>query len=370
MNRFSRRGVLQSAGALLAGSAIGVAACAQVRAARRTVRLSYNESPFGPSRRAREALLALGEDTWRRAYEYGYGEVSDLRSLIADHENVRPDNVFVSAGSGEILKLAALIHGEPGRQVIAARPTFPMLPQYASRRGATVAWVDVDERFGHDFPAMKAEVTDATSLVYVCNPNNPTGALANRDELRAFIEQVSPQALVLVDEAYIDFAPAPEQATMIGLARSGANVLVTRSFSKLHGLAGLRIGYGIANAAIVRRLESLRISIPNQAGVAAARASHGDTAFRAEIRSKIRASVAFCNRLFDSLSQPHAPTHANFMMFDTGEESTAVVEFARERGVLVAPVYEPLSTWARVSMGRIEDLQVFAQTLRAFVKRA
>lgn len=365
MIRLSRRGVLQSSGALLVGSALGVAGIVQAQPTG-TVRLNYNESPFGPSRRAREALLALGDGAWKYAYE----EVPALRSLIAEHEGVLPENVFVSEGSGEILKLAALIHGEPGRQVIAARPTFIMLPQYASRRGATVVWVDVDESFGHDFSAMRAEVTDSTSLIYVCNPNNPTGALAQPDELRAFIKAVSPRALVLVDEAYIDFAPEPEQATVIDLARSGANILITRSFSKLYGLAGLRIGYGIANADVIRRLESLRISIPNQAGVAAARASHGDAAFRAEIRKKIGESIAFSSHLFGELNLRYASTHANFMMFDTGQESSEFVEFARERGVMVAPVYEPLSTWVRVSMGRLEDMQVFARTLRAFLKNA
>lgn len=365
MIRLSRREVLQSSGALLVGSTLSAAGIAPriVQAQPTgTIRLNYNESPFGPSRRAREALLTLGDGAWKYAYE----EVPALRSLIAQHEGVRPENIFVSEGSGEILKLAALIHGEPGRQVIAARPTFIMLPQYASRRGATVTWVDVDENFGHDFSAMRAAVTDSTSLVYVCNPNNPTGALADPDELRAFIKAVSQQALVLVDEAYVDFAPEPAQATVIDLVKSGANLLITRSFSKLYGLAGLRVGYGIANADVIRRLESLRISIPNQAGVAAARASHGDAAFRAEIRKKIGDSIAFSTHLFGELKLRYAASHANFMMFDTGKDSFEFVEFARERGVMVAPVHEPLSTWVRVSMGRLEDMQEFARTLRAF----
>jgi histidinol-phosphate aminotransferase len=330
------------------------------------VRLNYNESPFGPSRRARQALLALGEDTSR----YAYDEAVALRSLLAEHEGVREENVFVSEGSGEILKLAALLHGEPGRQVIATRPTFTMLPQYASRRGATVEWVDVSERFGHDFAALASAVTSSTSLVYVCNPNNPTGTLADRTELRSFIERVSPRALILVDEAYIDFAPDPQRATVIDLARAGANILVTRSFSKIYGLAGLRVGYGIGPVPLIRRLESLRMSIPNQAGVAAARASVGDTEFCAEIRQKNGESIAFCSRLFGELGIRYAPTAANFMMFDTGKEAADFVEFARERGVMVAPIYEPLTTWVRVSMGRLEDMEVFAKTLRAFQTNA
>lgn len=361
----SRRAVLQSSGALLLGSAVGVARIVEAQPST-AARLNRNENPFGPSQRAREALLSLGDGAWK----YSYEEVPALRSLIAEHEGVRPENIFVSEGSGEILKLAAMIHGEPGRQIIAARPTFTMLPEYAARRGAAVTWVDVDSNFSHDFAAMKAEVRDETSLIYVCNPNNPTGALAEPSELRAFIQALSKRALIVVDEAYIDFAADPERATVIDQVRSGENVLITRSFSKLYGLAGLRIGYGVARVDIVRRLESLRISIPNQAGVAAARASLGDAGFRSETRKRIGESIAFASRLFGELGLRYAPAHASFMMFDTGAENSAFVEFARERRVLVAPVYEPFSTWARVSMGRLEDMQAFARTLRAFVHRA
>lgn len=341
---------------------VGVVGTVSAAPPGRIVRLSYNESPFGPSARAREALLRLGDGAWKYAYE----EVPALRDQIAKHEGVRPENVFVSEGSGEILKLAALIYGEPGRQVIATRPTFIMLPQYASRHGATVEWVDVNARYGHDFSALKAAVTDSTSLIYVCNPNNPTGTLAEPDELRAFIKQVPSRAVVLVDEAYIDFAPEPRKASMIDLVKSGANVLVTRTFSKVYGLAGLRVGYALAKPDIIRRLESVRISIPNQAGVAAASASLGDGAFYDEIRGRIAQSRDYCYRLFGELRVRYAPTHANFVMFDTGRESTEFVEFANERGVLVAAVYEPLSTWVRVTLGRMEDMRVFGETLRAF----
>lgn len=361
MIQLSRRGVLQSCGGLLLGGTLGASRSTQGQSTS-VVRLCYNESPFGPSRRAQEALLALGDATWK----YSYDEVPALRNLIAEHEGVQPENIFVSEGSGEILKLAALIHSERGRQVIVARPTYIMLPQYASRRGANVTWIDVNEHFGHDLSAMRAAVTDATSLIYVCNPNNPTGTLADPDELRAFIKAVAPRALILIDEAYIDYAPQPALATMIGQVKSGANILVTRSFSKLYGLAGLRVGYGVAKADTIRQLESLRFSIPNQAGVAAARASHGDRTFYDDIRRKTAQSIAYVRRAFDELGVRYAPTNANFMMFDSGKQSTEFVEFARERNVMVAPVYEPLSTWVRVSIGRIEDMQVFARTLRAF----
>jgi histidinol-phosphate aminotransferase len=296
--------------------------------------------------------------------------VATLRTLIAEHEGVRPECIYVSEGSAELLKLAAIIHGAPGRQIIAARPTFPMLPQYAERLGATIVWVDVNERFGHDLEAMKAQVGQATSLIYVCNPNNPTGALADPLELRAFIHALSRQALIVVDEAYIDFAPDPARTSVIDQVKAGENILVTRTFSKLYGLAGLRIGYGVGSIDVIRRLESLRISFPNRAGVTAARASVADVSFRALIRGKVAESVAITTSVFDDHGIRYVPTHANFMMFETGRPAAQFVSFARQRGVMVASVVEPFDRWSRVSMGRPDDMRVFARVLDAFVDEA
>jgi histidinol-phosphate aminotransferase len=364
MNPISRRSILQSAGALWLGSGLRFANAAEARP-RAVARLNHNENPFGPCDRARQALSNLEDVSWM----YPFEQVPALRSMLAEHEGVRPENIYVSEGSGEVLKLAAIIYGEPGREVIAARPTFPMLPQYAERRGATVTWVDVNDRFDHDLAAMQAKVRDATSLIYICNPNNPTGTLTADGELRAFIHELSRRALIVVDEAYIDFAPEPRKASVIDLVKSGENVLVTRTFSKLYGLAGLRIGYGIGKVETIRRLESLRMSMPNQAGLAAARASLGDAAFYAEARKRAGECVKFVRGVFEELGIRYVPTHANFMMFDTRSESSDFLEFARERHVLIAPVGEPFSSWARVSMGRPEDMQSFANALRAFVRK-
>lgn len=359
-NRLSRRCVLQSSGALLIGTTL-----AEAQAPTRstdTARLNYNESPFGPSPRARQAI----RDSAASAWKYAYQEVPALRSMIAGHEGVGPENVFVSEGSGEILKLMAMIHGAAGSEIVVTRPTFPMLPRYAAHRGATVTWVGVDAKFGHDFAALSRAINDATRVVYVCNPNNPTGILADRETLRAFITAAARQTLVVVDEAYIEFAPQPARSSVVDLVGSGGNLLVTRSFSKIYGLAGLRVGYGIAEAGLIRQLESLRFSIPNQAGVAAARASHGDADFRARICGKIRDGVAFCGRLFEEVGMRYLPTSANFVMFDTGRDDASFVEFARAQGVMVAPVEDPWSRWARVTMGRPEDMQSFARALRAY----
>lgn len=364
MVSLSRRALLQSSAALLVAGSLQGAAFSATKSTR-VSRLNHNENPFGPSERARDALLDLGDDAWKYAYE----EVRALRSLIAEYEGVRAGNIFVGEGSSEVLKLAAIAYGGPGRQVIAAHPTFTMLPQYAARCGSAVSWVSVDKAYAHDLGTMEAQIGNDTSLIYICNPNNPTGTLTDPGALRAFVQATSNRALTVVDEAYIDFVPDPE-SSMIDQVRSGFNVLVTRSFSKLYGLAGLRIGYGVGSEETIRRLESFRISIPNQGGVAAAAASLGDERFRSVARERLGKSSAFAAKLFDELRLHYISSQANFMMFDTGTEATKFVEFARQRGVLVAAVQDPFSSWVRVSMGRPEDMQHFARSLRGFLLRA
>jgi histidinol-phosphate aminotransferase len=155
---------------------------------------------------------------------------------------------------------------------------------------------------------------------------------------------------------------------MIDQVKLGRNVLVTRSFSKIYALAGLRIGYAVANENIVRRLDAHRISIPNQAGLAAARASFGDAAFCSDMRTKINEGKSNATRLFQDLGLRCAPSQANFMMFDSGRDNLEFIGFAHRRGVMIAEVADPFSTWVRVSIGRPDDMRAFADALRSFVR--
>ncbi len=352
MTDFTRRGVLQVSGAFLVASASAAEAA--------PLRLLYNENPFGPSERAKQAAAAALEKGW----QYPYEDLAALRKMIAAHEGLKPENVIVTEGSGELLKLAALIHSDKERDVVVARPTFPMLAQYASRRGANIVWVDLDKDFRHDLAAMQARVNTQTGLVYVCNPDNPTGSLVNTDDLRRFIAAVSKRALTVVDEAYIDYADDPARVTVIDQVKAGQNLIITRSFSKIHGLAGLRIGYGMARADIIRSFESMRMSFPNRAGLAAARVSYDDEAFLAQSRQATRDCLDFTQRMFKDLRVPTAPTQASFLMFDTGRSGAGFVELMRTRNVLISPVTEPYAQWARVSMGRMEDMKRYADVMR------
>lgn len=358
MTDFTRRGVLQASGVILASSA---AVAADAPAA--PLRLCYNENPFGPSERAKQAMAVAAEKSW----QYPYETIGLLRQVIAGHEGLAPENVIISEGSGELLKLAALIHSADTKEVVAARPAFPMLAHYAAKRGAQVVWVDLDKDFRHDLAAMQARTGARTSLVYVCNPNNPSGTVLDAGVLRQFIAAMPQQTLVVVDEAYVDYADDPATTTVIDQVKAGRNVFITRSFSKIHGLAGARIGYGLARPDIIRAFENMRISIPNRAGLVAALASFGDKAFLAHSRTATRASLDFTRKAFDDMGVRYAPSQASFLMFDARRDGAAFVENMRKRGILLNVVQDTPSTWARVSMGRMEDMQRFITVLKSIM---
>jgi histidinol-phosphate aminotransferase len=289
--------------------------------------------------------------------------------MIAAKEGLKPENVFVCEGSTELLRLAGMIFGG-GKELVAGLPTFTSMLQYAARSGGTVKWVNLDADKRLDLEGMEARVGENTGAVYVCNPNNPTGTVVDTAQLRAFIGSVAPRALVLVDEAYIDLVDDPAATTVVDEVKAGANVLIARTFSKIHGIAGLRVGYGLAKPDIIRKLEERRISVPNRMGLKAAIASYDDSEFLAHSRKMVRASVAYTTDFFKALKRPHTPTQANFMIFDAGMSSVEFATTLRAKFILVNPLFEPYDTWVRVTMGRIEHMEAFAAAARDILKEA
>ncbi len=221
--------------------------------------------------------------------------------------------------------------------MVAADPSYRGLTRYAETAGATVRAVPLDAAMGHDLPAMAAAVTDATRLVYICNPNNPTGTALAPDALRAFCERVSRRAVVFVDEAYLDLVADPALGASMGdLVRAGHDVIVARTFSKVHGMAGMRIGYGIARPELAARLRAVGMGGPNVVAMRAAGASLDDPAFLEASRAGIRAARAFTYAALDAAGYPYVRSHGNFVFFDTGQPverfSAAMRAHGRARG--------------------------------------
>ena len=228
---------------------------------------------------------------------------------------------MVTAGSGEILKIAALLYGRSGGDVISAKPTFDFLTSYARGLGCTVLDVALDADMRHDLDAMQKQITGSTRLIYICNPNNPTGTLVDGPRLRDFIAQVSPQTPLLVDEAYLDLSDDWKKHTAVPRVLEEDNVIVTWTFSKLHGMAGLRIGYAIARPDIIKQIEGFRMSILNLPGLKAATASYQDLEFQAFSREKIRAGMKITTDLLNERNLPYTKFEVILFYSTRGDQS-------------------------------------------------
>ena len=202
------------------------------------VRLGSNENPYGPSEKARKAIV----ESMSEGNRYAHSVAQELRNTIAQREGVAPEFVLMGCGSSELLCLAGMTAGLEGGAVLSAFPTFRLLMDYATKFNARWDRVDLDANMVHDLEAMASAVKSDTRIVFVVNPNNPTGTVVDHDKLKSFCQDVSKKATVFADEAYIEFLDQPEKKSMVELVKQGHNVIVSRTFSKVYGLAGLRIG--------------------------------------------------------------------------------------------------------------------------------
>ncbi|MEZ5557579.1 MAG: histidinol-phosphate transaminase [Pseudomonadales bacterium] len=320
------------------------------------VRLSANENPYGPSPKA---LAAAAEASARGAY-YPGPIAEELLGVIAERHGLSLEHMVLSSGSNEALCAATVAWGKQGRVVVPALTYTPHL-RYAEKLGTELVPVALKDDMSTDLEAMAAAVDDSVSLVYVCNPNNPTGIAIDGDELRAFCRTVGKRATVLVDEAYNELTDRPEFTSMVDLVRAGENVIVMRTFSKIFGLAGLRIGYVMARPDLATRVADHVMSWPNGVGIAAALASYTDEPFITFSRAKILEGRAMVTDVFERHGLRVLPSQTNFVYADIRRDAT---EFARqmlERGVRIRGAYKPYDTWSRVSMGKLEDLEVFGR---------
>ncbi len=365
--QFSRRAMLGGSAALAGAGLMPLARAAGGQGpAPALVRLLANENPYGPGPAARAALDASAG----RAWQYAFRQEQALRQAIAAREGLAPDNVMIAAGSGEVLRLAGLICGVERGALVMARPTFTFAADYARELGATIREVPLDQAMRHDLGAMAAAVDAQTRLVYVCNPNNPTGTRLGGSELRPFVQELSRRTLVLVDEAYLDLNEDLAAHTAVPRVAAGDQVIVTRTFSKLHGMAGLRIGYALARPDLIRRLERLRVSILNLPGLEAAVASYADEEFQAFSRTRLREGVELTQQLLAELGRPFVPSYGNFVFFDTGAPVGAFAAAMRAQGFLVGRAFEPYANWCRVSMGTVEQMAAFGEAARRYFEAA
>jgi histidinol-phosphate aminotransferase len=331
------------------------------------INLAGNENPFGPSPTVLQTIVREARNSCR----YPWREELALRDEIAAAEGVPSDHILLGNGGDEILSFAGAQFGHPGAEIVASRPTYLQCLDYAERRGATVRWIDCTASCHHDLAAMAAAVGESTSLVYVCNPDTPTGTLHEPAPLAAFCRAVAPRATVLLDEVYLDLLDDFRSRTLVPLIRDDTlPVIVVRSFSKLHALAGHRIGYAVAAPATVAALERHRMSSLNWIGVAAARASLRDRQFPLVSRRRIREGrERFCS-LLDKLGLRYVPSCGNFVFHHTGVPIREFQDLMRARGFYVGRPFPPFEDWCRISIGTEAEMAAYATAMREVFGRA
>lgn len=364
MEQLNRRQWLRRAGlagaATLAGSWAGLAEAPSRKGLGHNglIRLSSNENPYGPSEKVRAAMM----EAFDVACRYPYQWQQELAAMLAKKEGVTPEHIVVTAGSVEGLRISGLAYSWQGGEVVAADPTFQALLTYAEKFGAFVHRVPLDDLV-HDLDAMERRVTSNTRLVFICNPNNPTGTILPADRLRDFCSSVSRQAVVFIDEAYYDYIREKGYPTMVDLVKDEFNVIVSRTFSKVYGLAGLRIGYLIARPDIARRLSQARAAVNNVIGLHAAMAALKDEAFYKFSLDKNVESRNIIYRELGRMKLQFIQSHANFVFFQSGRDINELIEAMKQENVAIGRPFPPLTDWCRLSTGTIEDTEYACRAL-------
>jgi histidinol-phosphate aminotransferase len=328
------------------------------------IKLDQNENPYGISKKVEEAILGAV----RASNRYPMRELAALRDLIAEREQVSGESVILGSGCTEVFSLACLRYGAEGKEVVAAEPTYSGFVGYIQQIGGQLMRVPVNERWETDPEAMARRVTKSTSLVYLCNPNNPTGTIADGARLRQFVEEQARDRVVLVDEAYYELTEDARRVSMVELVRKGAKVIVARTFSKIFGLAGLRVGYGIAKPEITGELRRLQTTFcpVNRLGVVAAHAAYRDEEHIALSRQRNAEARATLYAVLEKLGHKAIPnSQANFIAFEAKGGSPQLVARLRSEFGIGLRTYEFLGkSWVRASMGTKEEMESLVAALR------
>jgi histidinol-phosphate aminotransferase len=366
----SRRELLTASTLVLASPGAAWSAAAATNAPATGVQpivLCWNENPYGPSPAARAVLNGTVPVSCR----YPDEEINQLSAVLARKEGRSEAHIVLGTGSGELLCALGFLNGKGGGEIIAAEPTYAELTNYAKRAGAQLKFVPVDKQLNHDLSAMRGAVTPQTRAVYICNPNNPTGTAISAASIRAFVGSLPDSVTTIVDEAYLDFVDTEGIQTVADLVGSGKRVVVLRTFSKIHGMAGVRCGYAVARPDLAAELAAARMSSANIFAMRAARASLGDTAFLAATRQRIIASRKRITDELQRLGLAYAHPQTNFVFFDTGAPLARFDHFMKSRNILVGRQFPPYNNWCRITIGTEPETDAFLRALQAYTgKRA
>ena len=289
-----------------------------------------------------------------------------LAEKITTYESLQKNMVLLASGSSPILLAAVMYFCKEGDSIVTADPTYTDMPEHAVDFKAKWIKVPLTSEYKLDLDAMEKAITSTTKLVYICNPNNPTATIVDTAKLKDFCERVSKKVTVFVDEAYIDYLPDPQASSLIESVKKGQNIIVARTFSKLYGFAGLRVGYMVAQPEMVKKLDPYCVGPFGMSGpsIRAALASYQDQEFLQDALKKTLASKEFLYQTLKQEGYEYIPSSANFVMFPIKIEGKRFVDEMMKRGVGVRFWEFNNKHWCRVSIGRMDEMEAFASAFK------
>ncbi len=328
---------------------------AWVHAPAGAVRLDRNENPNGPAKEAIQAITLAAAESSRYPDEV----VMQLTRAVADAVGVAEFNVVLTCGSTDVIRSAVYSFTSPTRALITAGPSYESPGNDAQRIQSPVVTVPVTSDLALDLPTMAA-ASKGAGLVYLCNPNNPTGTVHSGNDIRTTISTIlsdTPDATILVDEAYHEYVEDPAYATMIPLALGNPRVIVSRTFSKVFGMAGLRVGYAMGEPETLDHIRTQRLNIGvNRLGAVAALASLGLKSHIEREHAKNKEAREWTQRELASFGYPSVASHTNFIMVDVRQDAKTFREACKAQNVLVGRPFPPLTSYSRISIGSMDDM--------------
>ena len=319
------------------------------------IRLSSNENPYGPSNLVQERI----KKSFVHGCRYPYAYSDDLVEQLAKKHGVSPESIIITGGSTEGLRITGLTFASNGGEIISGQPTFLAMMTYAEQWGATINWVPVGEDKGYDLDEMEKRISSKTKLIFLCNPNNPTGTLIPAKRLVDFCDSAIKKAIVFSDEAYYDYIETPNYPSMIEAVKRGENVIVSKTFSKVYGMAGLRVGYLIAKPEIAAKIRKNVVAMSNVLAVEAAKEALQDEAFYQFSLEKNRESKKRIYKLLDHLNLTYVESHTNFIFFHAKKDIRELGPAMLAKGVRIGRPFPPFYDWCRISSGTLEEVDFF-----------
>lgn len=332
------------------------------------IRLNSNENPLGLSPRARMAV----EEAISEANRYPDAAREELAEALAVRLGVKAENIVLGNGSTEILQVIVQASNAPQGLLVMAEPTFEAISWYQRTLTYRTEKVPLTSDFAHDIQQMKDRVTGIRdpAVVYLCNPNNPTGTLTSSAEIDAWISEAPETVQFAVDEAYFEYVQAPGYWSALKWVQDRPNVIVARTFSKIYGMAGMRLGYAVAHPETARRLRDfLTWDNANSLALAAGLASLADDGLEARGRAVNEVALTITRNCLEELDLGYLPSHTNFLMHRIRGDLREYIQRMRQRGLRVGRPFPALPSYNRLSMGLPEEMEIWAEALKDFRQR-